>query len=333
MRKGKPTPSVSVIMIFLDAEAYIGEAIESVLAQTETDWELLLVDDGSTDGSTGIARRYAAAAAGRIRYLEHPGHENRGMSASRNLGIARAGGDFIGFLDADDVWMPERLERPLAILRAHDEVGMVFTRTLFWHTWSDAARVNGVSDWPIELKLEPDRIHRPPTVLLDFLESGGSTLPGICSLLARRRVAQQVGGFEDSFRGCYEDQVFLSKMCLHTPVYVLDDVLAKYRQHPQSHCHRAIRAGEYDPDVPNPARERYLSWLDGYLRAHAPGEPRLLAALQKELWPYRKSWIYAVKRTPAFRYAKLAARRSFPPQAYAWLRQQMVRQLVARPRS
>lgn len=331
MRTDKAAPSISVIMIFLDAEAFIEEAIESVRAQTIDDWELLLVDDGSTDGGTAIARRYAAAEPGRIRYLEHPGHGNRGMSASRNLGIAHANGEFLGFLDADDVWLPERLERPLSILRAHGEIGMVFTRTCFWHTWSAEARADGFADWPIDLRLEPGRIHRPPTVLLDFLESGGSTLPGICSLLVRKDVVRQAGGFENSFRGCYEDQVFLSKMCLHTPVFVLDEVLAKYRQHPQSHCHQAIRAGEYDPDVPNPARERYLTWLEGYLQAHAV-DPRLMAALRKELWPYRRSWIYAVKRTPAFQYAKLAARRSFPPRAYAWLRQQMVRQLVSRPK-
>jgi glycosyltransferase involved in cell wall biosynthesis len=99
-------PLVSVIIIFLDEERFIQEAIESVFAQTYSHWELLLVDDGSKDASTQIARRCAETNPGRVRYLEHEDHRNRGMSASRNLGLQHAKGDFIAFLDADDVWLP-----------------------------------------------------------------------------------------------------------------------------------------------------------------------------------------------------------------------------------
>src|SRR5205809_3316024 len=77
-------PLVSGTIIFLNAERFIDEAIQSVLAQTYENWELLLVDDGSTDGSTAIARSYAERYPAKIRYLEHPGHKNHGMSASRN---------------------------------------------------------------------------------------------------------------------------------------------------------------------------------------------------------------------------------------------------------
>ena len=84
------SPEVSVTIIFLDEERFLAEAVESVLAQSYTNWELLLVDDGSTDRSTEIARGYALANPDRIRYLEHPGHANRGMSASRNLGVRSA---------------------------------------------------------------------------------------------------------------------------------------------------------------------------------------------------------------------------------------------------
>src|SRR5262245_29470593 len=102
--KGSRQPLVSVIIIFLNAERFIQEAIESVFAQTYKHWELLLVDDGSTDGSTEIGRQYAAHDPEKVRYLEHEAHENRGMSASRNLGIRDARGKHIAFLDADDVW-------------------------------------------------------------------------------------------------------------------------------------------------------------------------------------------------------------------------------------
>ena len=87
-------PLVSGIIIFL-AEQFIQSAIENVFAQTYEQWELLLVDDGSTDGSTEIAQRYAAQNPEKVRYLEHDGHENRGMSAARNLGISNAKGEYI----------------------------------------------------------------------------------------------------------------------------------------------------------------------------------------------------------------------------------------------
>ena len=103
-----PTPAVTCVLIFLDGAQFIDEAIRSVVAQgDDVDWELILVDDGSTDESTAIARRWASDDA-RIRYLEHEGHANLGMSASRNAGVAAARGDLIGFLDCDDVWLPRR---------------------------------------------------------------------------------------------------------------------------------------------------------------------------------------------------------------------------------
>ena len=88
-------PLVSVIIIFLNVGDFLREAIESVLAQTYDNWELLLADDGSADSSTDIALQYAAKHPNRIRYLEHPNHENRGMSVARNLGIRNAKGKIL----------------------------------------------------------------------------------------------------------------------------------------------------------------------------------------------------------------------------------------------
>jgi glycosyltransferase involved in cell wall biosynthesis len=314
-------PSTSIITIFLNAERFIEEAIQSVLRQTRADWELLLVDDGSSDGSAAIAQRYAALDPGRIRYFDHPDHENRGMSASRNLGIGLARGDFIAFLDADDVWLPEWLERHTPVLRAHGEVGMVFGPTLFWRSWADTGAPDQLQDSVTTLGLDVGRTLRPPAALVNFLEHGGHTIPGMCSVLARRHVVQQVGGFEDRFRGCFEDQVFLAKMFFNTPVFVVDEVLAWYRQHPESCCQQAIKAGIYHPLKPNPARQRFLEWLEGYLRTHAPDDARLMKGVEVELWPYRRSWSYAMDGMPVIRYVKPAIRRWFGPSVYNRLRE------------
>ena len=106
---------VSVVIIFFNEERFLAEAVASVYAQTFHDWELLLVDDGSSDRSSDIAKGYAERDPARVRYLEHPGHANRGASASRNVGVHAARGEWVAFLDGDDIWLPERLERSVAL--------------------------------------------------------------------------------------------------------------------------------------------------------------------------------------------------------------------------
>ncbi|MBA2318870.1 MAG: glycosyltransferase family 2 protein [Euzebyales bacterium] len=114
------SPAVSVVLIFYNDERFLPEAIESVLGQTYRDFELILADDGSTDGSTALARSYAQADPERVRYVEHPGHANHGISAARNLGIADVRGRFVAFLDSDDVWEPEKLADAAGTLAAAD---------------------------------------------------------------------------------------------------------------------------------------------------------------------------------------------------------------------
>src|ERR1700748_2175954 len=110
-------PLVSVITAFFNEERFLADAIESVIKQKFTDWELILIDDGSSDSSTNIARFYANAYEGKIIYIEHEGHANKSTAASRNLGISKARGELVAFLDADDVWAPEKLIEQLKIMR------------------------------------------------------------------------------------------------------------------------------------------------------------------------------------------------------------------------
>ena len=129
-------PLVSVVLPFANAKEFLAEAIESVLAQSVRSWELLLIDDGAGDGSTKIAKDYAERLPAKIRYLDHADHANRGVSASRNLGIARARGVFVAFLDADDVWVPEKLARQTSRLSRHPEAALVYGLSQWWYSWS-----------------------------------------------------------------------------------------------------------------------------------------------------------------------------------------------------
>ena len=291
-------PAVSVVVIFLDEERFLEEAVESVLGQTFDDWELLLVDDGSTDASTETARRYAEGGAGRVRYLEHPGHENRGMSATRNLGVAHARGRYVAFLDADDVWEPNKLAEQVAILDAHPEVGMVCGASLYWRSWTGAP---GDEDVAVAVGGPPDRATPPPGLSLALYPLGDGAAPCPSSLVVRRDVLARVGGFEEHFRGAnqlYEDQGFLAKVYLAAPVYVASACWDRYRQHPDSCVAEVTRAGRY-----HEVRRYFLEWFEGYLAAR-PSDPAVDAALRRALAPYRRSAVARVledarRRAPA----------------------------------
>ena len=135
------TPLVSCIIIFHNPViSFFKTAIDSIISQTYTNWELFLVDDGSTNQSSEIALRYAASDPNRVTYLEHTGHQNCGMSSSRNLGVNNARGRYIAFLDSDDIWLTNKLEEQVAILEAYPNVNMVFGRTLIWVGWTGKRR-------------------------------------------------------------------------------------------------------------------------------------------------------------------------------------------------
>src|ERR1700693_2867751 len=161
---------VSATIAFLNAEKFLAETIESVLAQTYPKWELFLVDDGSTDGSSQIARDYAARHADRVRYLEHPGHENRGKSASRNLGLRHARGRYVTWLDADDVWLPGRLANHVPLLEAHPEAAMLYGPTLVWFSWSGKPEDQS-KDYPTQTGVPPNTLVNPPVLANTFIRS------------------------------------------------------------------------------------------------------------------------------------------------------------------
>jgi glycosyltransferase involved in cell wall biosynthesis len=314
-------PLISVIMIFFNAERFIQEAIESVLAQTYENWELLLVDDGSTDGSTDFALRYAERYGAQVRYLEHDGHVNRGMSASRNLGICEARGRYIAFLDADDVYLPQKLERQAAILDNQPTVAMVYGASEYWHGWTGSAQDLG-RDRKQVLGVPPDTLVRPPMLASLFLRGKAET-PCTCGVLVRRDAIERVEGFENSFPGMYEDQVFFFKLCLAEPVYVESGCWDRYRQHPYSTCAVSYAAGEYDPEgSPNPALEAFLNWLEKYFVEQGITDRELCRALKAALCPYRHPVLYQLATV----IRSLARITNVPKRAFHLLRQTLFSQ-------
>lgn len=286
--RARPEPTVSIIIIFFNAAKFLEDAIESVFTQTLREWELLLVDDGSTDASVAIAFRHVQLHPDRVRYLQHSGHINRGMSASRNLGLTYARGDFVAFLDADDVWLPEKLTEQLRDLEACPEAAMVYGPGQYWYSWTgDPA--DGARDFIQDLGVQVEGLFQPPSLIPVFLSRSECT-PGVCGVLARREKLLEVGAAEESFRGMYEDQALFTKLALHYPVLVSFKVWYKYRQHEGSCCSIAFRSNAHLD-----ARRDFLTWARRYVRKGHSYYPEVVATLDNE-WRRHWGWRSRVKR-------------------------------------
>jgi glycosyltransferase involved in cell wall biosynthesis len=269
-------PAVSVVVCFLDEERFLAEAVASVRAQTFVDWELLLVDDGSHDGSSAQARQWAATEPHRIRYLEHAGHRNLGLSASRNAGIANARGRYVALLDADDCWTARKLEEQVALLEAHPQAAMVIGASLTWRSWSGAP---DSADELVPVGAEQDALIEPPQLMTTLYPLGAGAAPAPSVLLLRRDVVQAVGGFEASFRGplmLYEDQAFLSRIYRGHAVYVASACWCRYRQRADSIVAQGRAAGRYWP-----VRAHFLRWLQRDLARSGGAAPAVRAALAR----------------------------------------------------
>ncbi len=278
-------PLVSGIIIFLNAEKYIEEAIASLVAQTYDHWELLLVDDGSTDKSTTIAQRYAQQYPEKVRYLEHEGHQNRGMSASRNLGIRHARGEYVGFLDADDIWLPQKLEQQVAILNSYPEAAMIYGRGQIWYSWTGNPEDSQLDHF-YDLGVQPNTLIKPPKLLIQLLQNKAQT-PIPSNVLVRREVFADIGGFEESFRAMYEDQVFFAKVHLNFPVFVANECWIRYRQHRDSCTSVAENSQDY-----HTTRLPFLAWIENYLSEQQVKDAQVWKTLQNELWPSKHPTLY-----------------------------------------
>ena len=274
-------PLVSVVLIFFNADKFLDEAIESVFAQSFQNWELLLVDDGSTDGSSQIARRYAEHYPERLGYFEHAGHLNRGMSASRNVGIRHARGQYIALLDADDIWLPRKLEHQVSLLKSYPDAGMVLGPIQWWYSWTDKPEDRGrdfVAPFPAEA--QPDSLVQPPKLLIALLKK--ATVSATSSLL-RRDLVDKVGGYEETFRGLFEDQAFAAKVYLSAPVFVSSACHYWWRKHPDSCCAVAVESAQYEH-----ARLEFFIWLQRYLSQQRTNQRELTGVLEREMQKARR---------------------------------------------
>lgn len=194
-------PLVSIVIPVYNGERYLGEAIESVLAQTYRPVEVIVIDDGSTDSGAGIARSYKE-----VRYIYQT---NQGTGMARNVGIAAARGDFIAFLDHDDLWTPNKLSVQVDYLRRHPHVGCVIARMRNF--------------------LEPGT-PRPTWIRKDLLLTDYTGFL-LGTLVARKTVFEQIGDFNTSYRHSNDSDWFFRANDAGIPMAILPEVLLYRRIH------------------------------------------------------------------------------------------------------
>ena len=267
-------PKVSVTIPVLNGERYLSEAVESVLAQTSGSWELLIVDDGSSDATAAMADRFVRENPGRIRVLRHPGGENRGIIASRNLGLRHSGGRYIARLDADDALRPTAFEDQIAILEAHPSVAMTYGPVEMWKSWSAG---EGAADAFQSFAIPVNTPLAPPRVLQAFLSDERNEPVG---MFVRREVMESVGGYAAGslHRELYEDIALNVKICVKYPVLASDRHWYRYRQHADSYCAVARHRNDY-----NIGCVRFLEWVREYFTENDVRNPELWAALGNSL--------------------------------------------------
>jgi len=208
-----PVPRVSVLIAVYNAAQFLGEAISSVLAQSYRNFELIAVDDCSSDASLAILQSFNDP---RVRIIKHD--VNMGASISRNDALAAARGEFVAILDADDVCAPERLERQIAFLDANPMVGLVGCGIY------DNTDVNGTVLHRSHLPLDNTTIQRTLMKEWCFLHS---------SIMFRKSLQGLVGGYREVFEPA-EDHDFVLRILELCHAHNLPEPLVSYRLNPKS---------------------------------------------------------------------------------------------------
>lgn len=201
---------VTVVIPAYNASGYLEETIESVLQQSFTDFELLVIDDGSTDDTTGIVHRYSQKDS-RVRLFSQI---NQGVSVARNTGIHQAKGKFIAFLDSDDLWLPNKLAVHVQHLSTHPKLGMSFGRVEFM---SFDGKPTGQLSNPRLSNITPKHLY----------EENPAITPS--NAVIRRDVLDQIGGFDRELSGYADAELFLRVSCYGWQVEGIDQILVYYR--------------------------------------------------------------------------------------------------------
>ncbi len=276
-------PIVSVVIPVYNGAPFVAKAVASVCAQTMRDIEIIVVDDGSTDGTQDVLAELQRTAG--VTWFQQ---DHGGPARSRNRGIQAAAGEFVALLDCDDIWLPDKLEAQLAIMRGRPEVGVV-------HTDYEVVNENGVL-------LEEVAARHSQEPLVRAFVGGHGALPS--ALLTRRAVLDKVGGLNPELYGS-EDSELTIRLYTVTEFDCVDRVLVRKLQRGHGYRDMAFDEAMHREKVLS-SRERFLMGLEGM----QPSTSAQRAALDREWANY-----FLLRGQGAARVGRLAEARRFYSQA------------------
>lgn len=220
----KNKPRVSVIIPVYNAEKFISKTIDSVIAQTFSDWEIIAVDDGSVDRSPQILKKYSEKMPKKIKVITQ---KNKGVSIARNKAISAAKGEFIACLDQDDLWLPTKLEEQIRVLESNGEVGMVYCDS---YVIDENGKI--IKKSVMESILSRSFI-RPKKFRGDiFDELFCVNFISLETVVVRKSVLKKVGLFNPKFKIAEDYDLFL-RIAREYPIEFIPKQLSMFRAHPR----------------------------------------------------------------------------------------------------
>jgi len=230
-------PKISIITTLFNGAKLFSETAESVIAQEYKDWEWILFDDGSSDGTQDIAKAIAAEHKEKIFYFEHQDNRNFGTAFTRNRAIERSCGEVISFIDQDDIWYSNRLSYHLDIFDCLKDCAMIWSPALYWY--KERSFKQPVGERGKGLK---SGIYEPRQLVENFLRDLRCT-PLPSASMVRRKQFDDVKGFEESVKGS-EDIVLWIKLASKFRICYDDEIIVKYRKHFDSTLRQAAQSGK-----------------------------------------------------------------------------------------
>jgi len=238
-------PSVSIIMNCYNSEEYLREAIDSVYAQSYKDWEIVFWDDGSTDSSPQIAKSYDD----KLQYFR--GEKASSLGEARNWAIGKARGVYIAFLDCDDIWLPDKLEKQVRFFEKDPRVGLVFSDAIYFNKRGDSYRA-------YENKKPSEG-----NVFSEYLKE--YSLPMVTVMIKTEALRGLSDIFDKRFGFIEEMDLFLRIMHDWRIAYA-DEVLAKYRMHEKSWT---FSHGMFFPEEKKILIEKFIALYPNFEKEYA----------------------------------------------------------------
>jgi glycosyltransferase involved in cell wall biosynthesis len=293
-------PAVSIIVPTFNRTDFIGTAIQSVFAQSFVDWELLIADDGSDPDTLAYLRTLEAPPLIRVLSLPHSGNP----PAVRNAALRQARGEYVAFLDSDDVWLPGKLQAQIAALRSGTTRQWSYTGFTMVDSSGAPLTGSGARAWPAIAGPFLDALLRGEPLIMQS------------SVMVRRELLQSVGGYDEELPVCGDYALWI-RLAQHSEIELIDAPLVLVRRHNNPYFDEVMGLGDLGkllekvqrsgaaPHMAAVLRQRCAGVAAGLALAHARSRRRR-AVLRTLSSSVRYSWPYATWWSGALRAAALA---------------------------